>query len=299
MASTLDKRFQANSYAKTFLEDQIKQLQIRLEDSEKALLQFAERERMIEVTEKSSITENNLAAANTALGQLISERIKNEQLWKQVDKANPIGLPQILSNKVIDTLRGQRKELETEYQEKLENFKPSYPAMVQIVNKMKEVDRQIAAEINTIRNSLKAAYESSLSEENEMKARIEALREEVLKLQKKGIQYNVLKREVETNRGLYNSLLQRYKEVDIAGGVGTSNVFIVERGVVPTTPSEPNIPRYLIIAFAMGFGLGVTCAISSRCSMTGYAPRRTWSRFPASPLSVSFRAQRKDWQWMR
>jgi capsular exopolysaccharide synthesis family protein len=261
VASTVDKRFQANSYAKTFLEDQIKQLQMRLEGSEKALLDFAEREKMVEVTEKSSIAENNLAAANTAIGQLISERIKNEQLWKQVEKATAISLPQLLSNHVIDLLRGQRKALETEYQEKLENFKPSYPAMVQIVNKIKEVDRQIASEVATIRNSLKAAYESSLSEESEMKARIETLREEVLKLQKKGIQYNVLKREVDTNRGLYNSLLQRYKEVDIAGGIGTSNVFIVERAALPSAPSEPNIPRYLIIALAMGFGLGVTCAI--------------------------------------
>ena len=129
------------------------------------------------------------------------------------------------------------------------------------VSKIKEIDRQIAAEAATIRNSLKAAYESSLSQENEMKARIETLREEVLALQKKGIQYNVLKREVETNRGLYNSLLQRYKEVDIAGGIGTSNVFIVERAALPTAPSEPNIPRYLIVSLAIGFGLGVTCAI--------------------------------------
>ncbi len=261
VASTLDKRFQANSYAKTFLEDQIKQLQIRLEDSEKALLQFAEREKMVEVTEKSSIAENNLAAANTTVGQLISERIKSEQLWKQLEKGAAISLPQLLTNCVIDLLRGQRKTLETEYQEKLENFKPSYPAMVQIVNKIKEVDRQIAAEVATIRNSLKAAYESSLSEENEMKARIETLREEVLSLQKKGIQYNVLRREVETNRGLYNSLLQRYKEVGIAGGIGTSNVFIVERPIVPGSPSEPDIPRHLMLALALGFGLGVTCAI--------------------------------------
>ena len=261
VASTVDKRFQANSYAKTFLEDQIKQLQIRLESSEKALLEFAEREKMVEVTEKSSIADSNLAAANTAIGQLISERIKNEQLWRQVEKATAISLPQLLSNHVIDLLRGQRKALETEYQEKLENFKPSYPAMIQIVNKIKEVDRQIAAEVGTIRNALKAAYESSLSEESEMKARIETLREEVLNLQKRGIQYNALKREVDTNRGLYNSLLQRYKEVDIAGGVGTSNVFIVERAALALAPSEPNIPRYLIIALAMGFGLGVTCTI--------------------------------------
>ena len=187
---------------------------------------------MVEVSEKSSISENNLAAANAALGQIISERIKNEQLWKQAEKGTVIGLPQILSNKVIDTLRGQRKELETEYQEKLENFKPSYPVMVQIGNKIKEIDRQIGAELTTIRNSLRAAYESSLSEETEMKSHIDMLREEVLNLQKKGIQYNVLKREVETNRGLYNSLLQRYKEVDIAGGIGTSNVFIVEHAVL-------------------------------------------------------------------
>ena len=102
--------------------------------------------------------------------------MKNEQLWRQVEHATAINLPQFLSNSVIETLRGQRKTLETEYQEKLQNFKPGYPAMVQISAKMKEIDRQLAAEVRTIKNSLKAAYESSLAQENEMKARIEALR---------------------------------------------------------------------------------------------------------------------------
>jgi polysaccharide biosynthesis transport protein len=261
VASTVDKRFQANSYAKTFLDDQIKQLKIRLEESEKAVLDFAEREKMIEVSEKSSIADSNLAAANAAVGQMISERVKSEQLWRQVEAGTAISLPQLLTNHVIDTLRAQRKAFETEYQEKLENFKPSYPAMIQLSNKMREIDRQIAAEADTIRRSLKAAYESSLAQENEMKARIESLREAVLDLQKKGIQYNVLKREVDTNRGLYNSLLQRYKEVGIAGGVGTSNVFIVERALTPKAPSEPNIPRFLVIALALGFGSGIACAL--------------------------------------
>ncbi len=260
VASTLDKRFQANAYAKTFLEDQIKQLKLRLEELERALLDFAQREKMVEVGEKSSIAENNLAAANAAVGQLISERIKNEQLWSQVENATAISLPQILTNHVIDVLRGERKALETEYQEKLENFKPSYPAMVQISNKMKEVDRQIGVEIQTIRRSLKAAYESSLSQENEMKARIETLREVVLDLSKKGIKYDILKREVETNRGLYNSLLQRYKEVDIAGGAGTNNVFIVDRATIPGSPAEPNVPRSLLFSLALGLGAGVGCA---------------------------------------
>ena len=159
--SNLDKRFEANAYAKKFLEDQIKQLKIRLEESEKAVLDFSEREKMVEVTDKASIAENNLAAANAAAGQLISERMKNEQLWRQVESVTAINLPQFLSNPVIEVLRGQRKALETEYQEKLESFKPAYPAMVQIRNKIKEIDKQLAAETGAIRNSLKAAYESA------------------------------------------------------------------------------------------------------------------------------------------
>ncbi len=261
IASNLDKRFEANAYAKNFLEDQSKQLKIKLEEAEKALLAFAEREKIVEVTDKASNAENNLAAANAAAGQLIAERMKSEQLWRQVEKATAINLPQLLSNSVIEVLRGQRKALETEYQEKLESFKPSYPAMVQIASKIKETDRQLAAEVKTIRNSFKAAYESALSQEKEMKARIEALKAEVLDLQKKGIQYNILKREADTNRGLYNSLLQRDKEVGIAGGVGTNNVFIVDRALLPGAPSEPNVPRSLMVSLAVGFAAGAGFAL--------------------------------------
>lgn len=256
MASNVDKRFQANAYAKTFLEDQIKQLKIRLEESEKAALDFAETAKIVEVSDKASVAENNLAAANAALGQLISERIKAEQQWRQVEDTSATNLPQFLSNKVIEELRAHGKELETEYQEKLESFKPGYPAMVEISNKIKETKKQLAAEANAIRNSLKAAYDAALSQENEMKKRVEQLREEVLDLQKKGIQYNILKREAETNRGLYNNLLQRYKEVDIAGGSGTNNIFIADPAMAASAPSEPNIPRTLLFSLVLGLASG-------------------------------------------
>ena len=260
IASTLDKRFEANAYAKTFLEDQIKQLKLRLEDSEKVLINFAEKEQIVAVNEKSSIADNNLAAANAALGTLIGERIKNEQLWKQVEPANAMNVPQVLTNGVIDGLRTKKNELTREYQEKLETFKPSYPAMVQISNKIAEIDRQLATELKTIRGSLKAAYESSLNQENELKARIDTLKGEALDLQKRSIQYNILKREVDTNRELYNGLLQRFKEVDVAGGVGANNVFIVDRPEVAGSPSSPNILRSLMLSLILGLGAGLAAA---------------------------------------
>jgi succinoglycan biosynthesis transport protein ExoP len=260
IASNLDKRFQANAYAKVFLEDQLKLLKLRLEESEKILVDFAEKEQIVAVTDKSNIAETNLASANAALGALISERIKNEQLWTQVASAKAINLQQLLTNNVIDGLRAKRNALETERQEKLETFKPSYPAMVQISNKIAEIDRELAAEVNTIKGSLKSAYESSLNQEAEMKKRIEVLRAGVLDLQKRSIQYNILKREADTNRSLYDGLLQRYKEVDVASGVGSNNVFIVDKAELPGSPSSPNMMRALLIALALGLGAGVGAA---------------------------------------
>src|SRR6185369_12650541 len=92
VATTVDKRFQANASAKIFLEDKIQQLKIRLEDSEKKLLAFAQQQQIIDVNDKTSIAESNLASANAALGNLVSERIKDEQLWRQVEQSDAINL---------------------------------------------------------------------------------------------------------------------------------------------------------------------------------------------------------------
>jgi polysaccharide biosynthesis transport protein len=260
IASNLDKRFEANSYAKTFLEDQLKQLKLLLEDSSNALMAFAEKEQILAVNEKSSIAESNLASANGVLSTLTSERIKNEQLWRQAASAEAINMPQLLTNSVIAGLRDRRNTLVAEYQEKLETFKPGYPAMVQIKNKIVEIDRQLASEVRTIQDSLKAAFENSRNLEAEVTKQIEGLKAEVLDLQKRSIQYNILKREVDTNRSLYEGLLQRYKEVDVASGVGTNNVFIVDRAETPSSPSSPLLGRSLLLAFFFGLGAGLTTA---------------------------------------
>ncbi len=82
------------------------------------------------------------------------------------------------------------------------------------------------------------------------------MRAEVLDLQKRSIQYNILKREVDTNRSLYDGLLQRYKEVDVASGVGANNVFVVDRA---------ELPRLAVLA------ADVARCSCSRCS-SGWVP---------------------------
>src|SRR5262249_27457009 len=152
----------------------------------------------------------------------------NEGLWRQAENSNTLTLPQVMSDPGISVLTAKRSELDINYQENLKTFKPDYPLMVQIRSKIDEIDRQIGSQAQAIKDSLKAAYEASLARENEMKSRLVGLKSELLDLQKRSIQYNILKREADTNRDLYTSLLQRYKEVDVAGGAGTTNVFVVQ-----------------------------------------------------------------------
>lgn len=260
IASNIDKRFEANVYAKAFLEEQLAQLKLKLEESEKAVIAFAEKEEFVITSEKASIAESNLSAANGALGGLIADRIKAEQLWRQVEKVDALNLPQFLLNPVIQGLRSSRNTLDGEYKEKLQTFKPGYPAMVQIQNRMREIDRQITTEVKAIKESHKAAYEQALQQESEMRSRIETLRVETLDLQRRGIQYNNLKREANTLRTLYEGLLQRHKEVDVAGGVGANNIFIVDRASVPGAPSSPNLSRALMLSLMLGLGGGFGAA---------------------------------------
>jgi polysaccharide biosynthesis transport protein len=276
IASNIDKRFEANSYAKVFLENQIQQLKLRLEQSEKTLLDFAQKEQIVETSDKQSIAESNLAAANSALGGLVSERIKNEQLWKQLEAGGAINMPQLLTNTVIGGLRTKRNELVTEYQEKSETYKPGFPAMVQISNQIAEIDRQLAAEVRTLKSSYKAAYTASLNQEEQMKTRIEGLKRDVLDLQKRGIQYNILKREADTNRALYDSLLQRYKEVDIAGGANANNIFVVDKASLPGAPSSPKMSGALLVSLLLGLISGLGAAfLLERLDDTLRSPEET------------------------
>lgn len=260
IAANLDKRFEANAYAKAFLDDQLKQLQIKLQESEKAQIEYGEKEKIIATEEKSSIAENNLAQANASVGKLIADRMKAEQIFRQTEHSDPLSIAEVLQSQVILELRSMRTKLMAEYQEKLPLYKPDFPEMRQIAARLREVDNRIKAEAKKIVSSLKASYEMSLAQEEEMKVRVEQLKSEVLDLQKRSIVFNGLKREANVNRTLYENLLQKAKELGVASGAGANNVFVVDKAEIPREPSSPKLILNLLIALFLGTIAGIGAA---------------------------------------
>ena len=124
----------------------------------------------------------------------------------------------MIGNSNIRTLQSQKAALQGTYQQKLQTFKPDYPEMLPLKSQIDELDRQIAQEIGGVRASVRAEYNAAATQERMLIGQISSLRSQALDVDGRSIQYNILKRETDTNRQIYDSLLQRFKEVGVAGG---------------------------------------------------------------------------------
>src|SRR5262249_34990290 len=180
-----------------------------------------------------------------------------QEMWEQANSSKEIELRQILEDGAIKGLRTQRGALMADYQNKLSTFKPDYPDMLRLKAQMNQIDQEIKSEVDVIKQSLKAHYESALQQEVLLKNKMEDVKHGVLATRNKEIQYNILKREADTNRTLYDGLLQQYKDMGVAGAVSTNNVAVVDRAQVPGGPYKPNLRSNLV----QWLGFGVMAAV--------------------------------------
>ena len=259
----LEIRFETSNYAKTYLEDQLKQLKIKLEDSEAQLVMFAQKEQIVSTgLDAGTLPEQTLGALNASLGKAKEERIRAESRWRQAQASGNglVSMDQLTGAGLSQSIGEERAKKYAEYQQKLSLYKPEYPLMQQLKAQIDAMDRQIATEVSNIKATIRAEYESAKQNESEIVSQINSLKGEALDLQGRSIQYNVFKRDVDTNRQLYDATLQRYKEIGVAAGIGLNNILVVDKAV-NASKFRPNTPLNLAISLFLGFLLGALLAL--------------------------------------
>lgn len=261
IADNLDRRFDATSYARKFLEDRLQQLKVKLEDSERLLVKYAQDQGIINVDDNKSLSASDMVDINTKLAEARSDRIKKELLWKQAQSTKGLGLKEILDSPSIQENLKLRAQLEGDYQLKLATFKPSFPTMLELQNKIIEINRHLLADADAVKQSIHASYMTAKSDEEQLQTMLEQSKAQVVDMRGRSIQYNILKREVDTNRTLYDGLLQRYKEIGVAGGVGTNNISIVDKAPLPRFPRSPIVWLNLLVALIIGLLIGCLVAL--------------------------------------
>jgi len=269
--TALQRRYEASAYARNFLERQIAKTRGDLEHSERALTAYAQAQGIITTSvgpdgkpsggDAGSLQGESLITLNKALADATARRVAAEGAYRQSMAVGPT------SDVTQSTqgLRQQRATLEAEYQQKRQFMKPDHPEMLSLRAQIDELGKQIAGESAQMsagrNNTLAADYRGALEAERALQGRVNELKGAVLNLRGRSIQYNILQREVDTNRSLYDALLQRYKEIGVAGGVGMAPVSIVDRADTPTAPYKPNLLVNLLVGLGLGALAGVAGAI--------------------------------------
>ena len=263
--SNLERRFEASSYARNFLESRLNQLRTKLDSSERQLMTYARQQRIITLpgagkdgSEQSTIA-FDLVSLNSALAAATSDRIAAQTRYQTMG-GRPGEASEALNNAALNQMRAKRADLMSDYRKLLSQFEPAYPAAQALHNQIGQLDQSISREEQRIGGSIKSSYDAAREREVALQDKVDSLESSFLDQRRRSIQYRVLERDVDTNRQLYNALLQRYKEIGIAGGVGTNNVAIVDLADIPLKPSSPRLLLNMVLAIVAGLAIGAILA---------------------------------------
>lgn len=257
---SLDQRIEAVQKGREFIVKQLGVTKAALEHSEEELQAFARRNEILTVDSKQNIEYAKLSDLNESLTRAQHERMAKEALFNQVNSKSTTQLSQLTSNPVIAQLTSELAKLEAVRAQLAETFTPEYPKLLRTQAQIKALRAQIVAEQATLAGSMRADYEASKKQEEMLRDALEAQKRIVSDLNQRAIDYKILKRETDTNRSIYNSLLQRLKEVEVTEGIKASNIHVVDAAEVPVRAARPRPLVNLAVAILLGLIGGVALA---------------------------------------
>lgn len=259
----LARKYQTSSYAREFLSGQLEQARQQLERAQRAALEYGRRERLIDASNASetgagnetpkSLTVSRLVTLNNAYANAVSQRVQAQQKWQQAQGASMMTLPEVLENQSIQELLQKRAIAVAEYQDQRQTRREDFPSVRQAKAQITEFDQQIATLAGNIRSSLRSQYEVAQRQEMSLKEQASGLEVATLDEQQRSVQLSILQRATDTSRSLYDSLLQRFRELSVEAGVQPNNIQLIDKAEIPIRPVSPK--GIITLALAVVFGL--------------------------------------------
>jgi capsular exopolysaccharide synthesis family protein len=256
-----EQQFESVTKVADFLGTQLQNLKVKVEESEQALLDYARENDIVRNDELESIDVKKLADLSDELTQVESELTQKAAQYQAILSATPDNFPPSLSTKTIDTLRERLANLKGDRAESASQRGPNWPGLVALEEEIRQIEYTLEIEKQAALSEARSEYQLALDRHNRLSTTVEAQRTVVDQVSANSIQYNILKRDVETNQGLYEGLLLRLKEAGVATGLSSGNIFVTDPAVAPRLPASPKRVLSLALALVVGLGLGVVAAL--------------------------------------
>ena len=259
----LDFRLQNTDKTLQWLTEEVAKQQSVVQASERMLAEYRENQNAISLEDRQNIIVSRLNQVNDAASHARTNRIQKEALYNQVAATKDReGLSQIASNPFVQQLKTRIVELQRDRVRLEERYGEKHPDVQRVNGQIQDAQRQLDAEIERSVAAIKADYQAALDEEKQLSADLEGQKAQATDLNRKSIDYSVLQREAESNRQVYESLLQREKELRVVSNSRANNVRLLDRSEVPESPFTPNTRRAWLMAILFGLGFGIAAAFA-------------------------------------
>jgi capsular exopolysaccharide synthesis family protein len=257
----LRSRYESTSQASSWLADQLSELKVRVQRSEDARIAYERLNQIWTLDDKQNITTQRLADINRELTEAQSERLKKESLYTFAKEGNLEAVPQMQGSAFLADLTRKRNDLNAQYNDALSQYGPNFPKVQRQQAQVKELEATIDKERQNILNGLESEYREARQREAMVVEKLDTQKVQANAMAEKLVEYNILKREAEANKTLYDGLLTKLKEANISVGLKSSNIRLVDPAMIPSYPSRPAKARNLALAFLVGLVGGVGLAL--------------------------------------
>lgn len=262
--ANLQRRFDSTSYARDFVAEQLEEARVALEDSERELNDYAKSAGLIRTYDAltpdgrdrltGTVTASSLVQLNDAAIAARADRIAAQSRWEAIQGTPLLASQPVLNNPTVQALMTRRAELQSELQTARDRYLDNHPAINRLEADTAAINRQLETTARQVRESIRAEYRAAQSAESQLDSQVERARGNSLAEQDQSVRYNVLARQADTARSIYDGLLQRYRELNASAGIASSNIAIIDRAETATSPSSPNVPRNLALGLLIGLG---------------------------------------------
>lgn len=260
-AQNIQSRYEATLEATRFLTSQLNELKLTVKQSEDARINYERQNQIWSVDDKSNITSQRLSDLDKQLTDAQGETLKKQALYEYAKAGDIDAVPEIRADALLQDLQKKRADLSVQYTESLSQYGPNFPKVQRLQAQMKEVDDQIGRESKGIILQLESDYREAKQREELIRQALEIQKAETNNMAEKMVQYNILKRESEADKTLYEGLLTKLKEAGISEGLKSSNLRVVDPAMIPSYPARPAKARNIALAFLVGLVGGIGLAL--------------------------------------
>src|SRR5260370_2303671 len=254
-------KYEATTRASTWLTDQLTELKVRVQKAEDARIAYERQNQIWTLDDKQNITSQRLGDINKQLTDAQSERMKKESLYEFAKSGNLDAVPQVQSNTVLTELFKKRADVAAEYTDALNQYGPNFPKVQRLLAQLKDYDQSIEKEKKNILDVLESDYREAQQRESILTQALDQQKTETNQMAEKLVEYNILKREAEANKTLYDGLMTKLKETAISQGLRSSNIRVVDPAMIPSAPARPAKGRNLALGFLVGLVGGISLAL--------------------------------------